>query len=150
LIGNITHIAWDSLTHRDGWLVLRSPALTSVIELSPFTGLPVYRVLQHASSAIGMLALVGVTIGVVRRRPPWSVPTASRLAARLVFVTSVVVFVSAALTRLAIVGLFRSGHIFVAGISGLLAGTLVASALLSRHAVKFASEVHQMNATADL
>jgi Domain of unknown function (DUF4184) len=53
LIGAMTHVGWDSFTHGTGyltsrWLVLRIPVL--VLFTRP---MPVFDLLQHASSAVG-------------------------------------------------------------------------------------------------
>ncbi len=54
LVGIATHLAWDSFTHADGWLVVAFPLFQ--LELGPFT---VYRWLQYGSSIAG-LTIVGI------------------------------------------------------------------------------------------
>ena len=56
LIGAGLHILWDSFTHGTGYFVCRLPALRDSIQIFG-TDVPVYRVLQHFSTALGGVAL---------------------------------------------------------------------------------------------
>jgi hypothetical protein len=56
LVGAWTHLAWDSLTHPDGWLVLRIPALSAPVSVLSYTG-QLCHVLQYASSLFGLAVL---------------------------------------------------------------------------------------------
>src|SRR5512146_1608850 len=56
LIGAWTHLAWDSFTHPDGWLVLRVSALSAPVSLSSYTG-QLCHVLQYVSSLVGLAVL---------------------------------------------------------------------------------------------
>lgn len=53
MLGLVTHLAWDSLTHHDGWVVLRLPFLGTEL----LGGYPIYRLLQHLSSLAGLLVM---------------------------------------------------------------------------------------------
>jgi hypothetical protein len=52
IVGVYSHIAWDSFTHRDGWVVERVPFLRTW-----WHGHPLYDDLQNACSAGGMIVL---------------------------------------------------------------------------------------------
>ncbi|MBW4051630.1 MAG: DUF4184 family protein [Proteobacteria bacterium] len=56
LIGSWTHLAWDSFTHPDGWLVSRISALSAPVSFFSYTG-ELCHVLQYASSVFGLAAL---------------------------------------------------------------------------------------------
>ena len=56
-IGAATHMAWDGLTHRGGWAVMRALALQEPLFYLWGTGAPAYQVLQHLSTLIGTAAL---------------------------------------------------------------------------------------------
>lgn len=56
LVGAWTHIAWDSFTHADGWMVGRIPALSAPVSLFSYTG-ELCHVLQYASSVFGLAVL---------------------------------------------------------------------------------------------
>jgi hypothetical protein len=56
LIGAWTHIAWDSFTHGDGWMVRRMPALSAPVTFFSYTG-ELCHVLQYASSVFGLAVL---------------------------------------------------------------------------------------------
>lgn len=56
LVGAWTHLAWDSLTHPDGWLVSRIPALSAPVTVFSYTG-QLCHVLQYASSVFGLAVL---------------------------------------------------------------------------------------------
>ena len=56
LVGAWTHIAWDSFTHPDGWMVLRVSALSAPVTIGSYTG-ELCHVLQYASSVFGLTVL---------------------------------------------------------------------------------------------
>jgi hypothetical protein len=56
LLGTWTHIAWDSFTHADGWMVRRVPALSAPVAFGWYTG-ELCHILQYGSSAIGLAVL---------------------------------------------------------------------------------------------
>jgi Domain of unknown function (DUF4184) len=56
LVGAWTHIAWDSFTHADGWMVSRVSALSAPVTFFSYTG-ELCHVLQYASSVLGLVAL---------------------------------------------------------------------------------------------
>lgn len=56
LIGSWTHLAWDSFTHPEGWMVSRISALSAPISLFSYTG-QLCHVLQYVSSVFGLVVL---------------------------------------------------------------------------------------------
>jgi Domain of unknown function (DUF4184) len=56
LIGSWTHLAWDSFTHPDGWMVSRISALSAPVSVFSYTG-ELCHVLQYASSIFGLAVL---------------------------------------------------------------------------------------------
>jgi hypothetical protein len=56
LIGVWTHLAWDSFTHADGWMVQRVSALSAPVSFFSYTG-ELCHVLQYASSVFGLAVL---------------------------------------------------------------------------------------------
>src|SRR5262249_60596266 len=69
LLGAWTHIVWDAMTHGDGWIVLRVPLLQEpVFRLGGYV-FPVYHVLQHLSSYLGVAVLVAAYARSLRRAP---------------------------------------------------------------------------------
>ncbi|QDY80515.1 DUF4184 family protein [Streptomyces qinzhouensis] len=63
LIGIVTHVVWDSFTHVDGYVVTRVDFLRDPVP----GGLTVARLLQHLSTAVGLVA-VGVHLARGGRR----------------------------------------------------------------------------------
>lgn len=55
-VGAWTHLAWDSFTHDNGWMVRRVAALSAPITIGAYTG-TMCHVLQYASSIAGLLIL---------------------------------------------------------------------------------------------
>ena len=55
IIGAITHNLWDSFTHRTGYVVARWPPLQMPAFTLGVKTLRVFEVLQHASTAIGLI-----------------------------------------------------------------------------------------------
>ena len=53
LIGAITHLLWDSFTHKHGWMVQQFPLLSRPILRTHWGDAPVYKILQHGSTLLG-------------------------------------------------------------------------------------------------
>lgn len=69
ILGAFTHVSWDSFTHREGWGLELIPSLLQTVTLLGVE-LPWYKVMQYASSLIGlpMLALYSFVI-IIRLAP---------------------------------------------------------------------------------
>ena len=57
LVGAATHIVWDSFTHQHGWAVRHLPALSLPIQVTPQLKVPGFKLLQHASTLIGIVVV---------------------------------------------------------------------------------------------
>lgn len=57
LLGMLTHIIWDSFTHRNGYMVMRLPALNYNFSLYGFD-IPLYKFLQHGGTLFGITAII--------------------------------------------------------------------------------------------
>lgn len=131
LVGAVTHVAWDACTHRTGYVVRMFPWLEQRVLVD---GFPLYRLLQHASSAIGLLVIV-VVVARLPRRSHVEVSVSSRFA-RVAFVACPLVMgVCVAAARVLYEPAVRVyGHAIVALISGALLGICVASLGVKRGA----------------
>ena len=58
VLGAWTHIAWDALTHNNGWFVVRSSFLRAPVFEVADIHFYVYHVLQHLSTCVGVAAIV--------------------------------------------------------------------------------------------
>ena len=58
LLGALSHVAWDAFTHANGWAVAHLPVLGGEASLGWPLGMRWYKVLQHASSVVGMAVVV--------------------------------------------------------------------------------------------
>lgn len=79
LIGAWTHLAWDSFTHADGWMVGRIPALSAPVSLFSYTG-ELCHVLQYVSSVFG-LAVLAIWFALLPQPAAAQVPAASERSA---------------------------------------------------------------------
>jgi len=57
LIGSATHLLWDSFTHNTGWAVKAFPGLTMPLLVIHDEPIRTYKLLQHGSSVLGLIAL---------------------------------------------------------------------------------------------
>ncbi|HWR15026.1 MAG TPA: DUF4184 family protein [Terriglobales bacterium] len=78
LLGAVTHILWDGLTHLNGIFVAHWPALRLVSPFWPYQ--PLFSLLQHFSSVIGLLLLVSAYLRWTRKTPPTSETTVPPLS----------------------------------------------------------------------
>ncbi len=58
LLGALTHLVWDSFTHRTGWFYHHWGLLREMVHVPVLGTLPYYKVLQHASTVLGIVILV--------------------------------------------------------------------------------------------
>jgi Domain of unknown function (DUF4184) len=82
-VGAISHLAWDAFTHDRGFVVRNLPDLRSPALQEFGTHRPLYNVLQHGSSLLGMAALVFWYWRWFKRTPPQPVPPHLQLDARV-------------------------------------------------------------------
>jgi hypothetical protein len=81
MVGICSHVAWDAFTHDHGFVVRNLPDLRAPAFPEFGTGRPLWNVLQHASSLVGM-AIVPVWYWLwLRRAAPEPVPHDLRLTA---------------------------------------------------------------------
>jgi len=80
-IGAATHIGWDAFTHGGTFVVNNFPILRTRLDLVFGYTLPLYKVLQHLSSVLGLFALAACTVRWMQRTPP-SITRAHRLNRR--------------------------------------------------------------------
>lgn len=55
LVGALTHLAWDSFTHEEGWIVDKFPVFEEELFAIGSYTVRVYQLLQHASTILGTL-----------------------------------------------------------------------------------------------
>jgi Domain of unknown function (DUF4184) len=130
VIGSATHLAWDSLTHAHGWGPRHVHALTTPLPVPLLGTMVVHRVLQHTSTVVGLVVLTVVVVRALRRAAPVAVPPLPRTAA--CWLVAGCMTVAAVLTTARLVVIHRTdlGDLIVAVIAGVLAGALLASAIL--------------------
>src|SRR5262245_10717115 len=84
-LGAATHIVWDGFTHGFDWAVRLVPSLRHTVRLGSLA-VPVFNLLQHASTVIGGLIVLGWLVHEVRRGDPralldsWRIIVCSALA----------------------------------------------------------------------
>jgi Domain of unknown function (DUF4184) len=130
VLGSATHIAWDSFTHAKGWGTRHLHALTTPIRIPGYGTMVLHRVLQHASTLVGLVVLTVVVVRWLQRCTAVVVPEVPRATARSCVAACTIAAVALTTARLA--GMHRTdpGDRIVAVIAGVLAGILLASAIL--------------------
>ncbi|HUL74413.1 MAG TPA: DUF4184 family protein [Vicinamibacterales bacterium] len=94
-LGAVSHVAWDGFTHQNDWAVRALPALRTQ-PLPDLVPLPWYKLLQHASSAVGLILLASWVAAWIRATPPEARAWAAGQRRRTVRVVSTILGVSAA------------------------------------------------------
>ena len=95
LLGALSHVAWVAFTHANGWAVAHLPVLRGEASLGWPLGVRWYRVLQHASSVVGMAVVVAWGASWVASVPPPARVFAPGQAARSLGVTLALLGVAA-------------------------------------------------------
>ena len=80
LIGVLSHIVWDSFTHVDGVMVKHVAVLDKTIRVYGL-GIPVYKLLQHGSTLVGLIAIAWFLFGLCKRHIKAKNPTPLRSTA---------------------------------------------------------------------
>jgi hypothetical protein len=83
VVGAVSHIAWDSVTHGGGWLTAPGAPLAATWLTLGARKVSAYRVLQHSSTLVGLALLAGWSWRWLRRQPVSSVPPIADPPARL-------------------------------------------------------------------
>jgi hypothetical protein len=80
-IGTLSHLAWDSFTHDDGFIVQNVAALHKVILEIAGTRIHAFSILQHGSTLLGLAALMLWYFHWYRKTPvcPYPVPSSLQL-----------------------------------------------------------------------
>lgn len=138
LLGALTHILWDGATHADGQIVPHVPWLRTPIDIPILDrDMVLHRVLQHASTVIGLVVCATVAIRALRRAPALELPPRPRVWPRLV---ACLLIAGGAATTAPRAFLRKDaddiGNVVVVLIAGALAGALVASVALRRAALQ--------------
>jgi hypothetical protein len=79
MVGVLTHLAWDSFTHHDAWLVQQVPFLSKNILTLMGSPIKLYTILQYGSSLFGALLLGWWIAKWYRRAPVYPYPTGIQL-----------------------------------------------------------------------
>jgi hypothetical protein len=68
VVGAVTHLLWDALSHRDTFITNHFPVLLGPTPLPYLTWLPIYHLLQGVSSVVG-LVILGLWLRHLHRQP---------------------------------------------------------------------------------
>jgi hypothetical protein len=111
LVGIATHLIWDSFTHSTTWLYHHWSALRQPHRLPIAGQIPLYKILQHGSTIVGLAILLGWLFYWYRTTP----------ASTLVLGTQV-----SGLRRIAVISVMTAVALFAAMLRG-LAGLVIAT-----------------------
>ncbi|MBA3540179.1 MAG: DUF4184 family protein [Deltaproteobacteria bacterium] len=139
-LGAMTHLAWDGVTHPDGWTVERVAVLRTIHDM-PWGRVPLHRVIQHASSVLGLTVVGYVIYRALRHAPERAVPSAARLRTWLIFAACMMAIVAVAFMRLRRINHFDAAEIVVASISGMLGAAILTSLIVRAQTVRFRDAV---------
>ncbi|MGE0869867.1 MAG: DUF4184 family protein [Kofleriaceae bacterium] len=129
LLGASTHLLWDGATHARGLFVRAIPELRARYVAPVIGETALHRILQHTSTLVGLAIVVAYVAPSLLRRPI-AIHVEHRRRAQLTFAIVIAVCVGLMQVRLHLAHLDDPGSIIVGTISGLLAGTVLASILL--------------------
>lgn len=125
-LGALTHLVWDGITHAAGYGPRHLAFLHAQVHLPVVGTLVVHRVIQHASTVIGLTVLYIVVGSALQRVTPLPVP-APTLRRRLGWLVAIALAMALAFTRVFAEHLHDPGSYVVAIIDGGLGGAILAS-----------------------
>jgi len=124
VLGAATHLLWDGVTHSDGMIASRVPALREAIVVPIFGDMVVHRVIQHASTVVGSCVIALVIVRALWRANSVELPDPGRAWPRTLAAACVIAGIGLSMFRLR--HWYDLGSIAVVLISGALLGTLLA------------------------
>lgn len=68
LLGAVSHVLWDGFTHPESWGTRLWPGLYTTMRVGPLT-MPLFRLLQHASTVVGLAVLATAAVVWMRQQP---------------------------------------------------------------------------------
>ena len=137
-LGDLTHVLWDGVTHAEGVVTRNAAALQTMFALPVVGDMALYRILQHTSTAIGVCAVAWYAVGRLRAAARLASPgTVAVARARWAFAIGVAIAAALAVIRLHIKHVHDPGSLIAGSISGLLAGSLIASLILRAPARRY-------------
>jgi hypothetical protein len=128
LLGGLTHLVWDGITHAGGYGPRHVDVLRTIVHVPIAGDMLLHRVIQHTSTAIGLVVLAIVIGRALARVTPRELPSPGpRVYA--IWAVSIVVVTALSMLRIRGLHLVDPGSVIVAIISGGLGGAIVASVL---------------------
>ena len=124
--GTLTHLMWDGFTHLDMWGPQHIEWLRHVIIIKGHGYTRVCRILQHVSTAVGLLALATITWRTLARTPPRPVARAT-LGMRIVWLACIALAGAACFVRVYLNHDLDPGSLTVVVIDAGLFGSVLAS-----------------------
>ncbi|ATP40453.1 hypothetical protein CSE16_10565 [Solibacillus sp. R5-41] len=96
LLGMLTHVAWDSFTHKNGYMVQKFPTiLANTFTIDRFE-IPLYKFLQHGGTLFGLILIVGYVYfrTLSQKQKKMNIPTKQKLTfwLSLILLTLFIVF----------------------------------------------------------
>ena len=127
LVGIATHLLWDSFTHRNTWVYHRWPMLQQKVTMLPLGSIPLYKILQHGSTLVGIAILALWMDHWYRNTEPSSEATiASGRQKFIVFAVILLVAVAGSTLRAILVVGPPTQQVSIARFTGVLVVTLIA------------------------
>lgn len=138
LIGALTHLLWDGVTHSDGVFVARFKSLRTLVDVPGLASdMALHRVFQHASTVLGLFVCAIYVAVVLRRTPAIELPARPRVWPRLVAAAAITAGAAGAVFTMITAHRWPDiGNRVVVAIAGALIGGLVASVVLRRAAYR--------------
>ncbi len=131
-LGDLTHVVWDGFTHASGAFVRRIPELRAPHDFPVVGGMVTHRFLQHASTVVGLIGVGWYVICQLRHRRGSRAfaPSVGRAWPRVLVMSCMIAGVTLLELRLEYGHVIDPGNRITAAISGVLAGTVMASLIL--------------------
>jgi len=127
LIGTATHLVWDGFTHGDAWGPQHIAGLRTLVHVPIVGTMLLHRVLQHTSTAIGLIVLGIVAVRALRRVTPQLVLPPTKLRERLLWLPCLAIAGALCFYRIHHAHELDPGSVIVAIIDTGLGGWLLAS-----------------------
>lgn len=119
LVGNLSHLLWDSFTHFDGFFVSKIPFLNT-----EYRQIPLYLVLQYAFSLIGAIAISVFIYKMPKVDLKFEKPNSIKILYWVIVTLGTTVILT---VRFINVDIFHFGERIVCLLSAFMAGLLMAS-----------------------
>ncbi|GAB6168427.1 DUF4184 family protein [Clostridium carnis] len=130
ILGWITHVLWDSFTHKGGYFVNKIEFLNRILEINNYK-IPFYKIAQHGSTLIGILLILIYLYKLRFKGELIEISIVSKLKYYLLIISTTLITISLSYLYFNTIYKFTIGNLVVSLVNGIFLGYIFAGIYFS-------------------